>query len=82
MTHNKKKILFFCYSDMSKKHEILGDFSFFSHKKYNWHPLKNSPEGFLFKNFFLVIIETKWKTLVNKYACCQFHYSFLSIPNY
>ena len=35
-----------------KNHEILGDFRFFPHKKYNWQPLKNSPEGFLFEGFF------------------------------
>ena len=30
--------------------------SFFPHMKYNWQPLKNSPDGFLL--IFLVIIET------------------------
>ena len=46
----------------------------FTHKKYNWQRLNNSREGFLFKVFFLVILETKWNTLVNKYSCCKlFH---------
>ena len=55
---------------MSKKHDILGIFSFFSHKKYNWQFLKNSPKGFLL--ILSVILETKWNIMVNKYASCIF----------
>ena len=37
---------------MSKKTQILGDFSFFPHEYNNWQPLKKVPEGFFAPFFF------------------------------
>ena len=35
-----------------KKHRILNNLSILSHNKYNWQPLKDSPEGLFFEGFF------------------------------
>ena len=56
----------------------LGDFSFFPMSKITGNPQK-IPEGFLF--FFSVILETRWNTLMNEYACYEFYIRFLSRPN-